>query len=594
MYMDRQVPITAKCSLTCPCRNAPFGDAGTTPVQLNHGEELPSELPWTQTTPPTLGLARESSAQVSLRLMQYAPPLVVLTLASCAHPRAPTSNHKDAAKGPNVPEHARLGEHSPGAEQNWPIGLSAIATPAITATYTIIVRGLRSELIESTAGTRPRIYTTCQHARSNDPFCLRAACAFLDLLSCSYIQQDFWDAVLIAVYPTQHSKYDDLLTNAIQLLDYAEWPNDSHLAGSPLPSIQRLVLLALPAPSLDNPPQYIRYCHVLIGYMGSDKRNDCRHSALLRAYDLRDHLAKIIAGGVDTPLRDMVLSELSPALLTAVHPDTFDADHDIYYLCLVFALANTPDWLPHLDKDGHIGRCIRTIPDSWDQPHESHFYLAGIFLRIQLARPEHVAPQLVTITSKQWWNLMRMAWHFVSDDTLSSADFSKFLDALVTRTKTYISHCISKHELQSLLKDLDSVKLSRILSDKEESAMEETMMKTTIAPAAQEYRLTTNANKELARANIGWVEVITSWEKHVRFRRYSVDLAVRLYYYHYIPYVVSTWKGHGVSTLSDADFGNMADVWPDMESLSLKSVGSERQREPTFHSRQQGACAKKG
>jgi hypothetical protein len=38
-------------------------------------------------------------------------------------------------------------------------------------------------------------------------------------------------------------------------------------------------------------------------------------------------------------VQNNVLSVLSPALLTVAQPNRFEADHDFYYLSLIFALA---------------------------------------------------------------------------------------------------------------------------------------------------------------------------------------------------------------------------------------------------------------
>lgn len=65
----------------------------------------------------------------------------------------------------------------------------------------------------------------------------------------------FSQAVLTAIrfaIPSGHT--------AIRLLNYKTWPDDSSLAGSPLPDIQRLVLLVLPTPKLNDTVKYTSYC----------------------------------------------------------------------------------------------------------------------------------------------------------------------------------------------------------------------------------------------------------------------------------------------------------------------------------------------
>lgn len=67
--------------------------------------------------------------------MNAFPPL---TPESWEHPKPPTINRKHIILPYSLDHMIVWHEHSPGVSQGWPIGLYAVATPAITATDTII------------------------------------------------------------------------------------------------------------------------------------------------------------------------------------------------------------------------------------------------------------------------------------------------------------------------------------------------------------------------------------------------------------------------------------------------------------------------
>lgn len=234
---------------------------------------------------------------------------------------------------------------------------------------------------------------------------IRVACQALnDTDNNSPCDPSFSQAVLTAIrsaIPSGHT--------AIRLLNYKTWPNDSSLAGSPLPDIQRLVLLVLQTPKLNDTVKYTSYCSGLVGFMHADKRPSSRRAALRIACSARQDLAMVATASVD--VQNNVLSVLSPALLTVVQPNRFEADHDFYYLSLIFALAKRSNLLPRLLEDNHIARCIRIIPEFHDQPPPCLFYLAGVFLRIRSLHLQQADAELDKITNKQWWDLTRMAWH---------------------------------------------------------------------------------------------------------------------------------------------------------------------------------------
>ncbi|KAG2756651.1 hypothetical protein P692DRAFT_20868303 [Suillus brevipes Sb2] len=105
---------------------------------------------------------------------------------------------------------------------------------------------------------------------------LRAACRSLEYMYTdeSPYHHPFSHAVLKAIcpmVPNERDKDNVQVTNAINLLNFTEWPEGSDLAISPLPEIQLLVLLVLPALKVDNLTRYTHCCRALIRHMGKDQ-----------------------------------------------------------------------------------------------------------------------------------------------------------------------------------------------------------------------------------------------------------------------------------------------------------------------------------
>lgn len=292
---------------------------------------------------------------------------------------------------------------------------------------------------------------------------LRAACRAVD--SNSQCDSSFSEAVLTAINsPIQrgHNR-GDLFAKAIRLLEVNDWsqydPSESlRLVGSPLIDIQRLIFLVLSAPSLGNTVEFSQYCRVLIHFISRDGRFESQCVALRIAYRIRQDLAMITGTPnliVPVPLQNEVLSTLSPALFT-IAPSQFDNHNDFYYLRLIFALASHPNWLPRLDEDRHIERCITIIPVFRADPPPSFFYLAGIFVRIQVAYEKQALPRSLTIARQQWWNLMRMAWHVAGRQYNDGSDSDvlddgiDILQDLVAITKSKMPPNTSNSDLEFL------------------------------------------------------------------------------------------------------------------------------------------------
>jgi hypothetical protein len=235
-------------------------------------------------------------------------------------------------------------------------------------------------------------------------------------LSCSETwSANLSHAVLRAICPTTQDECtteDFQVNHVIHLLSLQKWPEGGDLIFCPLPEIQLLALLALPAPKADNPAVYTAYFRALIRFMAVDQPSSFRRAALRIIVNGKQDLAMITftAPGVDVSLRDMILSELSPALLKAAfHGGSEDRSiHINNYLQIIFALAKGSDWLPILIEDGHIERCITLI--GIDSPDDSAFYLAGILLSIRVASLEQAVTCCSAITKNQWWKLMMGAW----------------------------------------------------------------------------------------------------------------------------------------------------------------------------------------
>jgi hypothetical protein len=199
----------------------------------------------------------------------------------------------------------------------------------------------------------------------------------------------------------------------------------------------------------------------LVACMDSTMPPHLRHAALRVAHNAREEITSIDA--MDDRLRDMVLTKLSPAILSVVcpHRGTTSAHDDpvrfvdyrrnLCYLELVFALAKNSDWHPHLSEDRHIDWCINMIPDYCKfKSYTNHaFYIAGIFLRITPKLKS--VTSLDSVTKEQWWDVMRSAWNYY--DIRNTCDFECLL-VHVDGTKKYMQ-IASRSDLERLIRSVD-------------------------------------------------------------------------------------------------------------------------------------------
>ncbi|KAG2137416.1 uncharacterized protein EDB93DRAFT_1167427 [Suillus bovinus] len=214
-----------------------------------------------------------------------------------------------------------------------------------------------------------------------------------------------------------------------------------------------------------SPAKQHMFIERLIAYMDNNMPRHLRHAALRAARSAREEIVSIDAVD-DARLQDMVLTQLSPAILSVVcpHPDTtpvdensdrfFDYNRDSCYLELVCALAKNSKWHPHLSGDHHIDRCISMIPEycQSEYPNQHAFYIAGILLQIT---PEQASDtSLDSVTEQQWWDVMRYAWKNSPYDFGNTRYFEILV--LVDGTKKYMQNA-SKSDLEQLVGRLDFV-----------------------------------------------------------------------------------------------------------------------------------------
>jgi len=200
----------------------------------------------------------------------------------------------------------------------------------------------------------------------------------------------------------------------------------------------------------------------LVVCMGINMPVHLRYAALRAIHLVREKIASIDA--MDMELQDMVLTKLSPAILSTVCPrpgttlandphQFFHHDRDLCYLELIFALARDPKWHSHLFEDHHTDRCISMFAEyrKSDAPHI--FYLTGILLRMA---PEQLSdPPFDAITEQQWWNIMRSAWH-PADSVIDDIYCFEFLPNLVEGTKRHIQ-IATEYDLKDLVRYVDYV-----------------------------------------------------------------------------------------------------------------------------------------
>ncbi|KAG2153037.1 uncharacterized protein EDB93DRAFT_238353 [Suillus bovinus] len=212
-----------------------------------------------------------------------------------------------------------------------------------------------------------------------------------------------------------------------------------------------------------SPAKQHQFFKSLVFCMDGNRPVHLRHVALRAAHNAREEIASIDAIH-DAKLRDMILTELSPTILTAVCPQSGtsfsndDPDHpfhhgrDLCYLELLFALVRNSKWHPHLFGGHHIDRCISIIAECRFMRHA--FYLAGILLRITPGQLS--VTSLDSITERQWWDVISGAWSKAClIIMIDNVHFFEFLPVLVEGTKKYMH--IAPETYQSFIRNVDDV-----------------------------------------------------------------------------------------------------------------------------------------
>ncbi|KAG2075255.1 hypothetical protein BDR04DRAFT_89563 [Suillus decipiens] len=256
------------------------------------------------------------------------------------------------------------------------------------------------------------------------------------------------------------------------LVDYLGdvFPSDHDTAGD------IFVLLSSMRVSYSPAKQHL-FIEALTACMGSNMPPRLRHAALCAAHSSREVLASI-----DVNDADMVLTNLSPAILTAVcpqpgatptddSPDCFSHyERDLCYLELIFALARNSYYRPHLHCQ--MDRAIRMIALYCDSGSDHAFYLVGFFLR--MTSEEVSATSLISITKQQWWDMMKKAWYWACR-TIDDTRCVEFLPDLVDETKKY-KGVASELDVKQLSRDVDYV--TRHMESRGQKGVEELRSRT--------------------------------------------------------------------------------------------------------------------
>ncbi|KAG2143594.1 hypothetical protein DEU56DRAFT_791453 [Suillus clintonianus] len=169
------------------------------------------------------------------------------------------------------------------------------------------------------------------------------------------------------------------------------------------------------------------YLHALITALESHTPR-LRNAALRAVSDSRLALADIDAIQ-DENIRHLLLTKFSPALLTAICPQTstraashpedepvanFNYWRDHAYLRLIIALTSNVEWCKRLVVDRHIGYCI-SILNNLDEQSPAPFHLAAIFGQLRSSSPDAAGAAFEAVTDEQLPSLVKLAWQAALD-----------------------------------------------------------------------------------------------------------------------------------------------------------------------------------
>ena len=194
-----------------------------------------------------------------------------------------------------------------------------------------------------------------------------------------------------------------------------------------------LTLSAMDA--LGSPDRAFTYIEALIFALTSDRPRRVRYAILRAVSDSRMALADVDTIG-DEKLRNLLLTKLSPALLTIIpmenEPQVTNYFRDDAYLGLIVTLAANEQWCRRLVEDQHIERCIFLL-NHLDEGSRAPFHLAAIFGRVYARCLDAAAFGAVADT--QFSSLAKLAWKSVLELKLYDEDeCTSVLPAVITFT----------------------------------------------------------------------------------------------------------------------------------------------------------------
>lgn len=221
------------------------------------------------------------------------------------------------------------------------------------------------------------------------------------------------------------------------------------------------------------------YLDSIIFAMEADKPFRVRHAALRAVFDARFRLVDQEEGA----FRKKLLTGLPPALFNAAKPiapqrsndepdAVFNHKRDDCYLRLIFTLAKQSDWRAHLERTGHIERCISLIahiiknaPTDSSTPHKHHatnlnhpYYLAGTMIRINVSGDYRSPGFAVNMSEQEWWELLKEAWSAMHwNDLYSEDETMEALPGIVTYTLDLLETPTARYEAASLARWVDRI-----------------------------------------------------------------------------------------------------------------------------------------